>query len=106
MQQPFDFDLLCRLAQEDPAAFEVQRRDLFEGALAQMPPQRETAARATLAHVQVMMAGARDPAERLLIAVSAMSESLSDLQYAFVTLCGEIAPAARGVRQPAVHRAA
>ena len=94
MQPSFDFDLFSRLAQEDPAAFEARRRLLFEQALAEMPPQHQAAARAGLAAVQVRMASAQGPAGRLMVAVSAMSESLSALQCSMLSLCDELAPAA------------
>ena len=48
MQHSFDFDLFSRLAQEDPAAFEAQRRLLFEEAFAQIPAQHQAAARARI----------------------------------------------------------
>jgi hypothetical protein len=94
VQQPFDFDLLCRLAQEDPAAFEGQRHILFEQALAEMPSQHQNAARTRLAEVQVRMAAARDPADRLAIAASAMSEALFELQRGVAALCDMLPTAA------------
>lgn len=94
MQHAFDFDLFSRLAQEDPAAFEAQRRLLFEEALAQMPAQHQSAARARLAEVQVRMAAAQGPDGRLAVAMSAMSDSLSALQRNMLTLCDALAPAA------------
>ncbi len=92
MQHSFDFDLLSRLAQEDPPAFEAQRRLLFEEAFAQMPAQHQAAARARLAEVQVRMAAA--PGGRLAVAMSAMSDSLAALQRNMLVLRDELAPVA------------
>jgi hypothetical protein len=94
MQHSFDFDLFSRLAQEDPAAFEAQRRLLFEEAFAQMPAQHQSAARSRLAEVQVRMAAAPSPAARLAVAVSAMGDSLSALQRNMLMLRDELEPVA------------
>jgi hypothetical protein len=94
MQPTFDFDYLCRLARNDPAAFEAHRQALFEAALTEMPPQHQGAARAALAQVQLRMAAARSPAERLAAAMSALSGSMLKLQQELAALRGEVAPAA------------
>lgn len=86
MNLTFDFDRFSRLAHEDPAAFETQRLALFAAALDEMPPDMQGDARACLAQVQVRMLRARTPAGRLAIAVSALSESMQELQSGMTTL--------------------
>lgn len=86
----FDFDRLAGLARTDPAAFEAQRLALFEGALAEMPPGRQGAARVALAEVQVRMAGARNPAERLAVAMAALADAVGLLQREVGLLSSEI----------------
>jgi hypothetical protein len=103
MHTSFDFDQLCRLAQEDPAAFEAQRQALFEQAFAEMPSEHQAAARVKLAEAQVRMAAARTPAERLALAMRALSDSVCELQRNVAVLCGELVPAA--VRRGTVHAA-
>lgn len=95
MQPHFDFDHLCHLAQHDPAAFEAQRHALFEAALAEVPPAQQGAARAALAQVQVRMAAAPDAAARLAAAVSALSDTVAQLQHNLGALCGEMASRGR-----------
>jgi hypothetical protein len=82
----FDFDRFSRLAHEDPAAFEAQRMALFAAALDEMPPAMQGAARACLAQVQVRMLGARTPTGRLAIALSALGESMQELQSGMAVL--------------------
>jgi hypothetical protein len=82
----FDFDRFSRLAHEDPAAFEAQRMALFAAALDEMPPAVQGAARACLAGVQVRMLAACTPAGRLAIAMSALGESVQDLQQGMASL--------------------
>jgi hypothetical protein len=98
----FDFDQLCRLAQEDPVGFEAQQA-LFEQAFAEMPPEHQAAARRKLAEVQVRMAAARTPVERLALAMRALGDSVSELQRNVAVLCGELVPAA--MRRGSVHAA-
>lgn len=85
----FDFDGLAQLARIDPDAFEARRQALFESAFAEMPPCRQGAARAALAWVQVRMAGARSPAERLALAMAALVNSADQLQQEIDALQGE-----------------
>ena len=80
MEPIFDFDRFSQLAHEDPMAFETQRQALFAAALEEMPPSVQGAARACLAQVQVRMLGARTPAGRLAVAMSALGESVQELQ--------------------------
>jgi hypothetical protein len=90
MQPTFDFDHLCRLARNDPGAFEAHRQALFEAALAEMPPQHQGAARVALAQAQVRMAAARSPADRLAAAMSALTESVAQLQQGVAALRSEL----------------
>lgn len=85
----FDFDSLARLARTDPEAFEARRQALFESAFAEIPPCRQGAARAALARVQVRMAGARSPAERLALAMAALAGSVNQLQQEMGAVHGE-----------------
>lgn len=79
MCQDFDFDHFAYLARNDPAAFEVQRLMLFEAALNEMPASARGAARVALANVQVGMASARNPDERLAVATEALRDSVGRL---------------------------
>lgn len=79
MCQDFDFDHFAHLARSDPAAFEVQRLMLFEAALSEMPASARGAARVALANVQVRMASARSPAERLAVSMDTLRDSVGRL---------------------------
>lgn len=86
MPPSFDFDHFSRLAQEDPVAFEAQRHALLEAAFAELPPALEAGARASFAQVQLKMVAAKNPTERLAVSLSALSDSLRDLQQGFEAL--------------------
>ncbi|WP_298231746.1 DUF3135 domain-containing protein [uncultured Azohydromonas sp.] len=86
MEPIFDFDRFSQLAHEDPMAFEAQRQALFAAALDEMPPSVQGAARACLAQVQVRMLGARTPAGRLAVAMSALGDSVQALHMSVACL--------------------
>lgn len=74
---------------------------LFEQAIAEMPLEYQAGARIKLAEVQVRMAAARSPAERLALAMRALGDSMCELQRHLAVLCSELVPAA--VRCSAAH---
>lgn len=86
VEPTFDFDRFSQLAHEDPAAFEAQRQALLAAALEEMPPAVQGVARACLAQVQVRMLGARTPAGRLAVAMSALGDSVQALQMSMACL--------------------
>lgn len=94
MQADFDFDLLSRLARDNPDAFEAQRQALLAAALQAVPAPHQLAARVALAQVQVRMAAAPNPAARLAVAFSAMGDSLQVLHGAMAELRREAAAVA------------
>ena len=86
----FDFDRFASLARSDPAAFEAQRLALFEAALGEMPASAQAAARVALAKVQVEMAGAKSPAQRLSMAMAALRDGVARLGAGMELLRGEV----------------
>lgn len=86
----FDFDLLSRLARDEPQAFEAYRQALLAAALEDVPAPHQGAVRMALAQAQVRMAAAPNSSARLVAAFSAMGESLLELQQAVAALHREM----------------
>jgi len=78
-----DFDTLCRLYKEDPAAFQAFRCYLLRQAVDQAPPRQRPALEELLLSIEANHQRAATPAEAAQGAFQMMQQSLSQLNSAW-----------------------
>lgn len=82
-----DFDVLVRLHQQDPQAFETLRCHLLQDALATAPPPRRAGLERLLARIEATRAEAATPQQAASLAFGLMAESLQELRQSWQQAC-------------------
>ena len=86
-----DFDFLCALYRENPAAYELLRLQLLQDAIAAAPAEHRPALRRTLCRIESARQAAATPMESVLAAARMMNESLQQLADGWQQLQYEVA---------------